>query len=343
MHKLQVDSDAAPHHHRKDEGAETTPLRLARHVRYSAPGSGEDGETAMMSSDSDETPAPASGALPGEGTDRARVQATLDAAAAAPDDQLALAETALALAALDRPNDSLQTYLFHLKLLAAATAEAARQAPPGLDGAIAALHAVMARRFGYVGDSETYDDTQNANLMRVIDRRRGLPVALGILYLHAGRGAGWRVQGLSFPGHFLIRLEVDGERAIVDPFAGGRSRTPVELRAMIKGVLGLDAELMPEHHAPVSDRAVLLRLQNNIKMRHLQAQEAELAQQVVAGMLRIAPRDASLWREAGLLKVRRGDYDGAVADLEQSLSVEDSDRERHRTATILQKLRSRRG
>lgn len=280
---------------------------------------------------------------PGALQDRRLVEAVLTAAAAAEDDAIALAETALALGALDRPGEALHPYRIHLQLLAAATAEAARAAPAGIDGMVEALRSVMVERFGYVGDSDTYDDTQNANLLRVIERRRGLPVALGILYLHAGRGAGWTLHGLSFPGHFLIRLEHDGDRRILDPFAGGRVRGPVELRAMIKGVLGLDAELTPEHHTAVSDRAVLLRLQNNIKMRHLQAQRAERAQEVVDGMLRVAPRDPGLWREAGLLKIRRGDLDGAVADLERSLMVEDSDRERHRTAMILQKLRSRRG
>src|SRR3546814_19012868 len=68
---------------------------------------------------------------------------------------------------------------------------------------------VMSAEFGYPGDTESYDDPQNADLVRVIDRRMGLPVSLGVLYIHAARAQSWPVCGLDFPGHFLIRL--DGE------------------------------------------------------------------------------------------------------------------------------------
>ena len=62
-------------------------------------------------------------------------------------------------------------------------------------------------RFGYEGDRLTYDDPQNADLMAVIDRRRGLPVALGILYIHAARAGGFAAQGLHTPEPFLLLLD----------------------------------------------------------------------------------------------------------------------------------------
>ena len=102
--------------------------------------------------------------------------------------------------------------------LPARSAEAAQ----GSDDLVAqadALAAVLAEGYGYAGDTLTYEDLQNANLMRVIDRKKGLPVALGILYIHAGRAQGWDIAGLAFPGHFLVRIEGRGERRILDPFA----------------------------------------------------------------------------------------------------------------------------
>ena len=65
---------------------------------------------------------------------------------------------------------------------------------------------ILAERHRLLGDDQTYDDLENANLISVIDRRRGLPVALSILYIHAARRQGWPVEGSNFPGHFLIRL-----------------------------------------------------------------------------------------------------------------------------------------
>src|SRR3546814_19645894 len=78
----------------------------------------------------------------------------------------------------------------------------------------------------------------NANLRRVSDRRRGLPVALGILYLHGARAQGWAICGLNFPGHFLLRLDLGAERSIIAPFNGGQPRDAVALRALLKGKTG---------------------------------------------------------------------------------------------------------
>ena len=80
------------------------------------------------------------------------------------------------------------------------------------------LAEIIASAYGYRGDSDTYDDLQNADVARVIERRKGLPVALAILYLHVARAQGWDAEGLAFPGHFLIRVAVDGARHVVDPF-----------------------------------------------------------------------------------------------------------------------------
>ncbi|MCG8648368.1 MAG: transglutaminase-like domain-containing protein, partial [Pirellulales bacterium] len=132
---------------------------------------------------------------------------------------------AIAFASFDRPGVSTERYTAHLDELAASLIEADMD---GLvDAALRAEHLqkVLAGEFGYFGDDLTYDDLQNANIMRVIDRRRGLPVALGILYIAAAQRAGWPAFGLNFPGHFLIRVDGGGGgegRAILDPFNGGR-------------------------------------------------------------------------------------------------------------------------
>jgi regulator of sirC expression with transglutaminase-like and TPR domain len=136
---------------------------------------------------------------------------------------------------------------------------------PDIEARVGALIQVIADDLGYRGDELTYDDLQNANLMRVIDRRKGLPVALGILYIHAARAQGWQAHGLNFPAHFLIAVEIAGQRAILDPFRGQRIGGAGALRGLLKSMLGEDAELSPAHSATLPNRAVLLRLQNNIK------------------------------------------------------------------------------
>ena len=265
---------------------------------------------------------------------------TLARVAAQDDEAIDLAETALALASLDRPRVSLDRYRDHLAELAAGV----RGSVPdeaGLDDCVAALNAALFGRFGYAGDTQNYDDLQNANLMRVIDRKRGLPVALGILALHAGRSQGWAMAGVNFPGHFLVRLDRGAGRAILDPFHGGRSLGTGELRALLKATAGQEAELAPVHYAALGNRDILLRLQNNIKLRQIQAGQIESAVATLEAMLAFAPAKAELWRETGLLRARLGQVRAALGALERFTELETGHDERFRIATLMQELKSK--
>ena len=260
------------------------------------------------------------------------------------DDEIDLGETALMLAALERPRVALEPYRLHLADLAAAVGrEAVRRDGdmPALDARVRALIQVIATEQGYRGDELTYDDLQNANLMRVIDRRRGLPVALGILYIHAARAQGWTAHGLNFPAHFLITIQCAGERAILDPFRGLRIGDAGALRGLLKTMLGKDAELSPAHSATLANRAVLLRLQNNIKSRLVVQGRGQKALAVVEGMLLFAPGEAELWREAGALHGEIGNLRAAVAALERFMALTRDPATRHQTAQEIQALRRR--
>lgn len=263
------------------------------------------------------------------------------------DDAIDVAEAALALAVLDNPVPDLAPYRAHLAQLAADLADriAAAPAPLDLPGRIDLLGSVLTEQHGYQGDTETYADLQNANLIRVIDRRRGLPVTLGILMIHMARAQGWTVQGLGFPGHFLIRLDHDGTRAILDPFAGGTVCEPHTLRELLKQTAGLEAELSPDHYAPVPNRDILVRLQNNLKLRHLGADLPEQALAVVENMLLFAPDLPPLWREAGLLHAHLGHLGQAIRAFENFMETGRrrgaSDQLLQHTAHLIQQLRTR--
>lgn len=274
---------------------------------------------------------------------RAQAEAILRRIGGAAGSTVDLAEGAVALAAFDRPRVPLARYLHHLDVLAGDLAEAAAAAgdpEPPLDRRAQLLARVMAERHGYAGDRQTYDDLQNANLMRVIDRRRGLPVALGILYIHAARAQGWSAVGLNFPGHFLIRLDGRGGRLILDPFAEGRVRTVADLRELLHQTQGPDTELTPAHYETAADRDVLMRLQNNIRIRLIHDEQIERAVQVLEGMLLFAPDQPGLWREAGLLHAHLGNLRAGIAALEKFIEI-GADAQRHDATIMLQSLRAR--
>ncbi|HVJ40250.1 MAG TPA: transglutaminase-like domain-containing protein [Dongiaceae bacterium] len=271
--------------------------------------------------------------------------AYLQAIGAAPDRPFDLAEAALCCAVQDRPEVDLASYRRHLATLA----EDLRQLAKLDDGASAdddsilaarvdMLRNVLAARHGYRGDDSTYDDLQNADLTRVIDRRRGLPVALAILYIQTARALGWQIEGVNFPGHFLIRLRVGSQAAILDPFDQGAARSIVDLREKLKALVGEKAELKFEHSAAVGDRDVLLRLQNNIKLRLVQEGDLPRAAAVLERMLWIAPDQATLWRESGLIHHRLGHLARAKAALQRFLSFDASVTQRHQAARLLQEI-----
>src|SRR5437588_6826896 len=155
---------------------------------------------------------------------------------------LPIGEAALALASYERPRVGLARYRQHLATLAR---DVGRHSGAGGDLAerVEALNEIILLKHGYSGDELTYDDLQNANLMRVVDRRKGLPVALGILYLHTARAQGWESVGLAFPGHFLVRLGEGAERLILDPFHGGQVCQAAMLRELLKATAGQESEL----------------------------------------------------------------------------------------------------
>ncbi len=256
-----------------------------------------------------------------------------------PDEAIDLAEVALLLAALDAPDADLAPYRRHLAELAADLADAA-PAGDSLDARVFALRQIVAGRHGYDGDRKTYDDLRNASLIHVIDRRRGLPVALGILYLHAARAQGWRAFGINFPGHFLIAIEDDEERVILDPFERGAQIDLTQLDAMLKAAMGGDAELQPEYYASMTNRGVLLRLQNNIKTRVKDAGEPRRVAPVLEGMLAIAPEIPDLWREAAELHRELGELKAALRALDRLVMLAD-DSERNEAIALRRSLATR--
>jgi regulator of sirC expression with transglutaminase-like and TPR domain len=147
------------------------------------------------------------------------------------------------------------------------------------------------------------------------------------------------MSGLAFPGHFLLRFGGGGGRLVIDPFHGGAVLAPQDLRDRLKAMSGNDAELRPEHYAAVSDRAILLRLQNNINLRLQQQNDFAAASAVMARMLMIAPNTATLWREAGMVNARAGQMRAAIDAIERYRELETAPAARHEAAALLQRMR----
>ena len=257
-------------------------------------------------------------------------RARLAALVVGSDPVLDIAEAALLLAALDRPGVDLAPYRDHVAVLAR------RVGPePG------AVDERLFVRHRYGGDTETYDDPRNANLTHVIDRRRGLPVALGVLYIHVARAAGLAAHGLNVPGHFLVAIGSADVMAVRDPFNGGRAVDAAELRRLVAAVLGPGAEADPAMLAPMNDRGVLMRLENNIKVRAVRDGDFPRAAAVLEAMVVLGPGEPALWRELGEVLGRCDRLLAAASALERSLALARNAEEARDTELVLRSLRGR--
>ena len=269
----------------------------------------------------------------------------LDAAGQLPEAEIDLAAVALQLARIDTPKADWREAAALLSEIAreAVGRAAANPAADAGDGEARRklLAALIHGQFGFQGDTQSYDDMANANLIEVLARRKGLPVALGLLWLHAAEAAGWEAHGVDFPGHFLLALKDKTGPVVVDVFHGGKRLEAQDLRALVKRMEGAKAELRPGMMVAMGKRAVLLRLQNNIKLRRLQGHDVEGALTCVEDMKRLAPENALLWREAGLMNQRLERIGAALTQLEHSLVLAPQAEGHLRIRELVDELRHR--
>jgi regulator of sirC expression with transglutaminase-like and TPR domain len=232
------------------------------------------------------------------------------------DDEIDLAGAAVQLSRAANPRVNPDAALDHLSMLA-------RDAAALDDGRTAASRAgalsrLLAATHGYRGDEDTYDALANADLVQVIERRRGLPVALGIIWLHAAQAAGWNAWGLDVPGHFL--LAIDGQRGpvVVDAFDRGRIIRGADLRERLADLpVGTTAQAL----ARMPPRAVLLRLHNNVRARLEASGDLDGAMECLERMVMIAPNEISLWQDAADLNIQMERIAAAMRCLQHVLTL----------------------
>lgn len=261
-----------------------------------------------------------------------------------PDHEIPLAETALLLSASYDSGIDLSRYRAHLdKIVEEVGVRFKALLKAGADDSaetrLAALKHIISDQYKYEGDKDNYDDLQNADLVRVIDRRKGLPIALAIITLHAAHAQGWIMEGLNFPGHFLLRLELGPHRVITDPFNNFQIMQAPDLRALLKKIAGPEAELAASYYESATSRDILIRLQNNIKHRQIEHEDYAGALKTVEQMRLIAPHENRLLFDSGVLHARTGHVIQAIGILEEYLKHATIQRDRYDAQMFLSSLK----
>jgi regulator of sirC expression with transglutaminase-like and TPR domain len=188
---------------------------------------------------------------------------------------------------------------------------------------IAALNEFLFAELGYTGNANHYYDPRNSYLNEVLDRRTGIPLTLSVLYMEIGRRVGLSLEGVSFPGHFLVRLRLRGALLVLDPFAEGEPQSEADLRARLRrvipegatGPVPLDEMPLEQFLEPAGKRQILARLLRNLKGIYREADKPERLLDVLNRMLVVAPDAHGELRERGLLYQRMECHRAALKDL----------------------------
>jgi len=188
---------------------------------------------------------------------------------------------------------------------------------------VATLNQFLFDDLGFWGNTEEYYDPRNSYLNEVIDRKTGIPITLAILYMEVGRRVGLPLEGVSFPGHFLVRLRLRGGMLVLDPFTGGAAQSEAELRERLQRVIpegvadNLPVAELPldQFLEPASNRQILARVLRNLKGIYREADKPERMLDVLNRMLLVAPDASVELRDRGLVYQRLECYRAALKDL----------------------------
>ena len=188
---------------------------------------------------------------------------------------------------------------------------------------VAALNEFLFGEVGFHGNAEAYYDPRNSYLNDVMDRKTGIPITLSVLYIAVGRRVGLPVEGVSFPGHFLVRLRLRTGMLVLDPFAGGAAQSAADLRERLQRVIppgALDnvpvGDLPLEQFLePATNRQIVARVLRNLKAIYRDADKPQQQLDVLNRMLVVAPESSAELRDRGIVYQRLECYRAALKDL----------------------------
>lgn len=260
------------------------------------------------------------------------------------EDRLNLAEAALLIGADEYPELDVDSYLGKLDELAQSV-RGSMPSEAGLEETVVALNNFLFVEQGFTGNASDYYDPRNSFLHEVLDRKLGIPITLSILYLEIGQRLGLPLEGVSFPGHFLVKCATDEGDVVLDPFWGGVPLSEDDLRDRLEETCGkpqaASAPLAPLLSA-ASKKETLVRMLRNLKGVYLQSGDLLKTIGAIDRILQIRPDLPEEIRDRGRVYDRLECFRPAAADLSRYLSLapgaDDASDVQHRLVELRQRV-----
>jgi regulator of sirC expression with transglutaminase-like and TPR domain len=240
-----------------------------------------------------------------------------------------LAAPAFLIARIEYPRLDASPYLDRLEQMGDAAFHFVAKDPgqdAPLGARIDAVNRFLFGELGFVGNREQFDDPRNSCLNEVMDRKKGIPITMALIYIEVARRAGVRAEGVNFPGHFLVRclqeLHTDdpNDGLIVDPFHGGAILNEAECRQLLTPHMS-EAAFDPSLLARASRRQIMVRMLLNLKNLYVKMHSFPQARATTDALLALQPASLGDLRDRGLLAYHMNDFSHALRDLEEYLKV----------------------
>ena len=240
-----------------------------------------------------------------------------------------VAQAALVIARIEYPRLDPGPYLSRLDEMGAA---ARRRIERRVDEAgnasiltrVEALNTYLFDEEKFIGNRDKYEDPRNSCLNEVLERRTGIPITLSLLYIEVAQRAGLQVDGVNFPGHFLVRCPDAGPAAagiIVDPFHGGALLSEHDCRRLLERHVGSEVAFDASLLAPATRSQIIVRMLLNLKRIYVHMRSFPQAREVTEMLLGLSPSALNELRDRGLLAYHLNDLSSALRDLQTYLKL----------------------
>jgi regulator of sirC expression with transglutaminase-like and TPR domain len=236
-------------------------------------------------------------------------------------DDLDVFEGALLVSALVEPDEDLAA----ARESVARFASRIRELVSGGEDPVDALRRVLFDEEGFSGDQESYDEPGNSSIARVLAARRGMPITLSIATVEVARQAGLRLTGIGLPGHFVVGGEDLPRGTYLDPFDGGVLRDRASVSRRVSAVFGTPLSLPDEVFAPDTERAILSRVLSNLRRSWERREKYAEALEALRWTEILDPEEVSYRRERGLLLLKSGRTEEALAALDSYVSASEGE------------------
>jgi regulator of sirC expression with transglutaminase-like and TPR domain len=240
-----------------------------------------------------------------------------------------LAPAALVIARIEYPRLDSEPYLLRLDGMGHGAAHAVERhvAATGDTSTLArvkALNAFLFEELEFAGSND-YEDPRNSCLNEVLDRRTGIPITMAVMYMEVAHRAGLQIDGVNFPGHFLVRCPEINSTAtsdlIIDPFHCGALLSEHKCRVLLQKHVGSKIAFSKTLVSPATRTEIVVRMLLNLKLLYVHMRSFPQARDVTELLLALTPSALSELRDRGLLAYHLNDVTGALRDLQTYLKL----------------------